>query len=38
VDMERAEGGRKTATPAKADEVRRIPELKDDAKVQSTRL
>ena len=40
VDMERvAEAARKAAAaPVKAEEVRRIPEMKDDAKIQGTRL
>src|SRR5207247_9133488 len=40
VDMERAaETARKTPAPVKSsDEVRRIPEMKDDAKIQGTRL
>ena len=39
VDMERAgEAARKTSAPAKSEEVRRIPEMKDDAKLQGTRL
>lgn len=39
VDMERSgDTARKTAAPAKSEEVRRIPEMKDDAKLQGTRL
>jgi len=39
VDMERAsEAARKSPAPVKADEVRRIPEMKDEAKIQGTRL
>ena len=39
VDMERSgDTARKTSAAVKADEVRRIPEMKDDAKLQGTRL
>jgi len=39
VDMERsAEAARKTSGPSKSEEVRRIPEMKDDTKIQGTRL
>ena len=39
VDMERSgEAARKTSGPSKSEEVRRIPEMKDDAKIQGTRL
>ncbi|HYS05374.1 MAG TPA: polymer-forming cytoskeletal protein [Candidatus Dormibacteraeota bacterium] len=39
VDMERSsEAARKTSGPSKSEEVRRIPEMKDDAKTQGTRL
>ena len=39
VDMERSvEPARKASAPAKSEEVRRIPEMKDDAKMQGTRL
>ncbi|MBI1951457.1 MAG: polymer-forming cytoskeletal protein [Acidobacteria bacterium] len=38
VDMERADAARKAAAPGKSEEVRRIPEMKDDLKIQGTRL
>jgi len=39
VDMERtSESARKTAAPVKPEEVRRIPEMKDDVKLQGSRL
>jgi len=38
VDMERADAARKAGAPGKAEEVRRIPEMKDDLKIQGTRL
>ncbi|HEV8702981.1 MAG TPA: polymer-forming cytoskeletal protein [Candidatus Polarisedimenticolia bacterium] len=38
VDMERAETSRKAVAPGKSEEVRRIPEMKDDLKIQGTRL
>ena len=38
VDMERADAARKAAAPGKPEEVRRIPEMKDDLKIQGTRL
>ena len=40
VDMERGnnEAARKTSAPSRSEEVRRIPEMKDDARVQGTRL
>jgi len=34
----RVRGGAQVAGPVKADEVRRIPEMKDEAKIQGTRL
>ena len=39
VDMERSsDSARKPVAPVKAEEVRRIPEMKDDVKAQGTRL
>jgi cytoskeletal protein CcmA (bactofilin family) len=38
VDMERGDGARKGAPAGKSEEVRRIPEMKDDLKVQGNRL
>jgi cytoskeletal protein CcmA (bactofilin family) len=38
VDMERGETGRKAAPAGKSEEVRRIPEMKDDLKIQGNRL
>ena len=38
VDMERANEAARKAAPSKSEEVRRIPEMKDDARVQGTRL
>ncbi len=38
VDMERADSARKAGAPGKSEEVRRIPEMKDDLKIQGTRL
>lgn len=38
VDMERGETSRKAAPAGKSEEVRRIPEMKDDLKIQGNRL
>jgi len=38
VDMERADASRKAAAAGKSEEVRRIPEMKDDLKIQGNRL
>jgi cytoskeletal protein CcmA (bactofilin family) len=38
VDMERGDTARKTASAGKSEEVRRIPEMKDDLKIQGNRL
>ena len=38
VDMERADASRKAAPAGKSEEVRRIPETKDDLKIQGARL
>ncbi len=38
VDMERGEASRKAAPAGKSEEVRRIPEMKDDLKIQGNRL
>ena len=38
VDMERGDGARKAAPAGKSEEVRRIPEMKDDLKIQGNRL
>ena len=38
VDMERADASRKAAPAGKSEEVRRIPEMKDDLKIQGNRL
>ena len=38
VDMERGDASRKAAPAGKSEEVRRIPEMKDDLKIQGNRL
>lgn len=38
VDMERGDAPRKAAPAGKSEEVRRIPEMKDDLKIQGNRL